>query len=54
MGKKKKIKVLVASCTENQNLVIIPMEGDSSFPYLGVKARRIKKRALVISKNAIK
>ena len=42
MGKKK-IKVLVASCTENQNLVITPMEGDSSFPYLGVKTRRIKK-----------
>lgn len=41
--KKKKIKVLVVSCIENQNLVITPMEGDSSFPYLGVKTRRIKK-----------
>lgn len=42
----KKIKVLVASCTENQNLVIIPMEGDSSFPYLEVETRRIKKKSI--------
>lgn len=37
------MKVLVTSCIENQNVVNIPMEGDSSFPYLGVKTRRNKK-----------
>lgn len=37
------MKVLVTSCIENQNVVNIPMKGDSSFPYLGVKTRRNKK-----------